>query len=268
MKFLDIDGLKIHYKKEGSGYPIILLHGHGGNLHLFDDISKRLKKDYLVVSYDQRGYGLSDKTFQTKYSTELWAEDLYQIFEKLDIKNAVIGGHSMSGRICTTFTKIHPELVKGLIIFNTTWYGSNPRAAESLENAAEIIVKEGMNHAIKTSKSLNSIPVSRKSIFHQVTNMLLKNEPNSYSNGSKAVAMDFKGDSRNDLLETINIPTLIMIGDRDSAPLEGALFMYRKIEDSRLTVIPNSGHYSILEKPEFVYFVLKEFLDGITGKMK
>jgi pimeloyl-ACP methyl ester carboxylesterase len=80
--------------------------------------------------------------------------------------------------------------------------------------------------------------------------------------------MDFKGDSRNDLLEMVKIPTLIMIGDRDSAPLEGALFMHQKIEDSRLTVIPNSGHYSILEKPDYAYFVLKEFLDEISGKMQ
>ena len=58
-------------------------------------------------------------------------------------------------------------------------------------------------------------------------------------------------------------PTQIVIGDRDSAPLEGALKMLRGIRLSRLAVIPGSGHYGILEKPELIKAVLADFLNTV-----
>jgi pimeloyl-ACP methyl ester carboxylesterase len=56
---------------------------------------------------------------------------------------------------------------------------------------------------------------------------------------------------------------LIIIGDRDSAPLKGAIRMLRGIKNAELAVIPGSGHYSILEKPFFIEVILSDFLKQI-----
>jgi pimeloyl-ACP methyl ester carboxylesterase len=260
MSTVDIDGLRVNYEREGSGPVIVFLHGHGGNLTLFNGLTVWLKRDYTVLRYDQRGYGQTEKPFRSPYSTQLWADDLHRLLVRLGIEEAVVGGHSMSGRICATFAADHPEIVKGLITFNTTWFGANAEAAAALESGAERIEEEGMTPVLRTSRSLNSIPGDRREVRKFVEEMLLKNDPRSYALGSRAVALDFKGGSREDLLGSVECPTQIVIGDRDSAPLEGALMMLRGIETSRLAVIPGSGHYGILEKPELIEAVLADFL--------
>lgn len=260
MPTLEVGDSTIYYEIEGSGQVITLLHGHGGTLRLFDGLTDFLKKDYTVLRYDQRGYGSSGKPIKPTYSTELWANDLYQVLENLGISRVIVGGHSMSGRICATFAMNHQHMVDGLITFNTTWFGANPKAAVSLEKSASRIEREGLSSVLKSSSSYNSILENREEIREIVKAMIMKNDPVSYANGSRAVALDFKGGSRKDILESLKCPTQIIIGDRDSAPLEGALRMLRGITDSRLAVIPGSGHYSILEKPHLIKNVVSDFL--------
>jgi len=79
----------------------------------------------------------------------------------------------------------------------------------------------------------------------------------------RAVARDFGAEFREDILKALKCPTLILIGDRDSAPLEGALKMYKTINDSRLAVIPASGHFSMLERPEVTKALILDFLKEV-----
>lgn len=263
MPKINIDEIKVNYNKSGKGPPIVLLHGHGGNLHTFDPLIRRLSKKYTVYRYDQRGYGNTDKPLNPLYTTELWVDDLNKFISQIGLEKIHLGGHSMSGRICATYVKKFPNKVQSLITFNTTWFGSNPQAADNLLKTANIIEKEGMGIVVKNSRSLNSIPSNKKNIYKQVKNMMLQNEAKSYANGSKAVAYDFKNGERTDILKSIKCPTLITIGDRDSAPLQGAITMLRGIQNARLAVIPGSGHYTILEKPNIIGAVIKDFLEEI-----
>jgi pimeloyl-ACP methyl ester carboxylesterase len=136
--------------------------------------------------------------------------------------------------------------------------------AQVLEDTASRISKEGMDIAIQTSRSYNSIQDKFEDIQEKVRNVLLTNNPISYANGSKAVAKNFRGGYREDILNQISISTLIILGDHDSAPLEGAVKMYKGIKDSRLAVIPGSGHYTILEKPKLTSIIIKDFLKDLN----
>jgi pimeloyl-ACP methyl ester carboxylesterase len=263
MPKIKIDDISVNYKKSGKGFPIVFLHGHGGNLHLFDSITKLLSSEFTIYSYDQRGYGSSDKPLDLPYSTNIWANDLHKFVSKLALEEFHLGGHSMSGRISSIYAKNHPEKVKSLVTFNTTWFGSNPKAAENLINTAKMIENKGMEAVIRTSKSLNSIPSNRKDVFEEVKKMLLNNNENSYANGSRAVANDFINNDINNILDAIYCPTLIVIGDRDSAPLEGAATMFSGIKNAQLAVIPGSGHYSLLEKTKILGLILNDFLISI-----
>lgn len=265
MPTVKIDTLKINFKKDGSGPSIILVHGHGLNLHFYDSLANLLKKDYTVLRYDQRGYGLTDKPLQPPYSTELWADDLYCFLKKLGIKKTVVAGHSMGGRVCATFAANHPRMVKGLIMLNTTWFGSNPKAADELEKSASRVEKEGIATSLDFIPSIKTISKSSRKIAELVTQEQLKNAPVSYALGLRTIAKDFRGESRKKLLKKLKCPTLILVGDRDSAPLEGATKMYKGIKHSRLAVISCSGHFSILERPEVSKAVMIDFLKDINS---
>lgn len=77
MPVIKVGDLNFKYEKDGSGPCVVLVHGHGENPHMFDGLTRQLKRHHTVVRYDQRGYGLTDKPLKPPYSTELWADDLY-----------------------------------------------------------------------------------------------------------------------------------------------------------------------------------------------
>ena len=253
MPTIEIDRLNINYDLKGSGLSVVLVHGHGGSSRFYGSLAGRLRNHYTVLTYDQRGYGLTDKPLDQPYSTELWAEDLYRLLTELSIKETVIGGHSMGGRVCAAFAASHPTMTTGLMMFNTTWFGSNPKAADEIERSIPKIEMEGMTGAPEFSR-LDTGGKQR----------MLSNDPKSYALGAKAVARDFRDQTRDNILDKIECPTLILNGDRDSAPLEGAIKSYERIKNSRLAVIPGSGHYSLLEKEEICAAIIIDFLQDIN----
>lgn len=169
----------------------------------------------------------------------------------------------MGGRVCATFVAKHQSMVRGLITLNTTWFGTNPRAADDLEKNASQVERQGMRVALD-SPWIRTISASALRVLDAVRQQMLRNDPASYARGTRAIAQDFRGGFHEDILKAIKCPSLILIGDRDSAPLEGAIKMFREIGNSRLAVIPASGHCSILERLEISRAVITSFLKEIT----
>jgi len=264
MPKISAGGLSFNYRKEGSGLCVTLAHGHGENLQMFDGLTAKLKRNHTVMRYDQRGYGLTDKPLKPPYSTELWAEDLHQLLSTLGIEEAVVAGHSMAGRICAIFAARHPEMAKGLITLNTTWFGTNPKAADMFEKNALRVKTEGIKAALDYSPWIVTIGKRRAEIKDKVRRETLKNDPSAYALGLRAIAADFRDSAREEILKAVRCPTLVLIGDRDSAPLEGAIKMHRGIKDSRLAVIPNSGHLSLLDRPRITEAIIAGFLEELA----
>jgi pimeloyl-ACP methyl ester carboxylesterase len=157
-------------------------------------------------------------------------------------------------------------MIAGLITLNTTWFGSNPIAADELERNASIVEKKGMSLVLESSHSYSSIQERFPAVMEHVRETLLKNNPASYALGMRAIAKDFKNGPRRHILSGVKCPALILIGDKDSAPLKGAIDMYEGIKHSRLAVIPSSGHYSLLEKPDICDAVIGDFLGEIRSR--
>jgi len=264
MPKISVGGLSFNYWREGSGLCVALVHGHGENLHMFDGLTAKLKRNHTVIRYDQRGYGLTDKPLKPPYSTELWAADLHQLLSTLGIEEAVVAGHSMAGRMCAIFAARHPEMAKGLITLNTTWFGTNPKAADELEKNALRVETEGIKAALDYSPWISTIGRRRAEIKDNVRREILRNDPSAYALGLRAIATDFRDGAREEILKAVTCPTLVLIGDRDSAPLEGAIKMYREIKESRLAVIPNSGHLSLLDRPNVTQAIIAGFLTELS----
>ena len=67
-KFVEVDGLQVHYRDEGSGFPIVLVHGTAASLHTWDAWTKRLKENYRVIRMDLPAFGLTGPNAQRDYS--------------------------------------------------------------------------------------------------------------------------------------------------------------------------------------------------------
>lgn len=116
--WIDIDGLQVHYRIEGTGQPLVLIHGTGASLQTFDDWTEILKEKYQVIRMDIPAFGLTGPNANEDYSIEAYVQFIHSFTEKLNIKNFILGGNSLGGEIAWKYAYYHPEQVKGLVLLN------------------------------------------------------------------------------------------------------------------------------------------------------
>ncbi len=106
--------VKLYYRKEGTGSPLLLLHGLYGASDNWITIARKLAKKYTVYSVDLRNHGHSPH--HPEHSYRAMVEDLAVFFADHNLEPAVILGHSMGGKVAMLFAADYPEKVKKLII--------------------------------------------------------------------------------------------------------------------------------------------------------
>lgn len=112
--FLDMGPLKLHYEISGEGKPLILLHGNGKDMTIFDEALPLLEKHFMVYRIDTRCHGESTKMKEIHYS--LLAEDLYAFIKLLKIEKPVIFGFSDGGITALMMEIKHPGTASHLIV--------------------------------------------------------------------------------------------------------------------------------------------------------
>lgn len=110
-----INGLNIHYIDEGTGKPILLLHGWGACIDSFAPVTAALSKERRVVALDFPGFGQSD-TPQASMDVEAYAECTAEFIRVLDLGQPDIICHSFGGRVTILLAAKYPKLV-GKIVF-------------------------------------------------------------------------------------------------------------------------------------------------------
>jgi pimeloyl-ACP methyl ester carboxylesterase len=132
-----------YYEWPGAGPNLILLHGSSGYGLMFEWTANFLGNRFHVYAPDQRGHGDSDKPDGT-YSAQEYAEDLHQFIQALGLGSAVVGGHSLGGRVSQVFAAAHPEETLGVILIGglhlSNFYQASDRMARVLESANAMLV--------------------------------------------------------------------------------------------------------------------------------
>jgi pimeloyl-ACP methyl ester carboxylesterase len=108
-KTINIGGWDIHYRIEGSGTPILLIHGLGASLHCWDDVVPLLSKKYKVISFDLPGFGQSSKVKNSSYGLDDQTERIEKFLDQLKIKECALVGSSMGGNLALWLGKRHPK---------------------------------------------------------------------------------------------------------------------------------------------------------------
>ena len=110
---------KMHYVDEGSGDPIVMVHGNPGWSFEFRNIIKGLSKTHRCIAPDHIGFGLSDKPLDWNYLPEKHAENFEMFMDNLNLKNIILIVSDWGGPIGLSYAIKHPEKVKKLILLNT-----------------------------------------------------------------------------------------------------------------------------------------------------
>jgi 2-(acetamidomethylene)succinate hydrolase len=132
-----------YYEWPGEGPNLILLHGSSGYGLMFEWTANYLGSRFHVFAPDQRGHGDSDKPDGT-YSAQEYAEDLHQFIGALGLGSAVVGGHSLGGRVSQVFAATHPDETLGVILIGglhlSNFFQTTDRVTRVLESANAMLV--------------------------------------------------------------------------------------------------------------------------------
>lgn len=263
MPKLTVNGAEIHYEDQGTGSEtIVFAHGLLWSGRMFQKQIDVLKEKYRCITFDFRGQGQSEVT-PSGYDMDTLADDAAALIDALECDPCHFAGLSMGGFIGMRLAIRRPDLLKSLILLETSadpepqenigryrmlnfisrWFGmrlvanrvmpimfgqkflTDPNRAEEREEWKQHMAS---NHKVGISRATNGV-INRDGVYGK--------------------------------LDEITTPTLIIVGDQDVATVPAkSERMQGRIKDSQLVIIPGAGHTSTVEEPEAVLSAMSDFL--------
>jgi len=121
MPILSANNTNLYYEETGEGETIVFLHGYTGSSQDWANQISSVSKKYRAVAMDSRGHGRSEApTEEEDYSVKIFSEDVYALLLKLGIEKCCLVGHSMGGFMALQFVLDHPEIIKALVLVDTS----------------------------------------------------------------------------------------------------------------------------------------------------
>jgi pimeloyl-ACP methyl ester carboxylesterase len=115
-QFIEIDGMQVHYRIEGEGYPVVLIHGTGACLQTWDAWTDSLTKEYQVIRMDIPAFGITGPNADDLYTMEYYVEFIDIFTKKLGLESFVLGGNSLGGGIAWQYALRHADRVSALLL--------------------------------------------------------------------------------------------------------------------------------------------------------
>ena len=250
----EIDGLQIHYLDEGSGSPVLLLHGWGCNCGHWAPLTEALKESHRVIVPDIPGFGESSEP------PEVWGiEEYATFFEKfmkaIGVEYPAIAGHSNGGRIGIVLAE--RGCCSKLILVDSA--GIKPK------RSAQYYLKVYSYKAMKKALSLPGLRKKKDDILEKQRKKAGSADYQAASPKMRAVLSRVVNEDLRPQLGKIKNPTLLVWGSEDTAtPLSDGQTMEAILKkngsDAALIVFEGRGHYAFLEERNRFIAVCKAFL--------
>ena len=267
-KFVEIDGMQVHYRVEGKGMPIVLIHGTGASLHTWDDWTLKLKENYQVIRMDLPAFGLTGPNKSGDYSIKQYTQFLEEFVVKMKLDSMFLAGNSLGGNIAWNYASKNPEKVQKLILVDASGLPTNKpqpwifKMAKTpvlsklfLYITPRSIIEDNLKQVYEDDTKISDALITR---FHDMA--LREGNRKAFVDRAK---IDFTTSeaSKKEQLQNIQTPTLLIWGAKDTwIPLENGKRMDTLLPNSKLVVLQNSGHVPMEENPKESFKVLNDFL--------
>lgn len=267
---IDINGHTFFYTVKGEGKPIILLHGYGAGIWVWEKQIDPLSQSYRVYALDLIGHGFSDRP-KIPYTPETYIHFLKDFMDRLGIEKATLIGNSMGGGIAWAMAIFFPQRVDRLVLINCV----PPDVLRQVRNESFrtlVAIKDIplLPYLVIASRSRNSIRwvlLECVSDIKLITPEILDRQYQiSRIKGTTWVLYSTlkhaeKAMRLKDQLSLIHHPTLLIWGERDLIfPLHVGEGLHQAIKDSKFLRIEKGGHIPMWETPEEVNPAILSFL--------
>ncbi|MGQ4892489.1 MAG: alpha/beta fold hydrolase [Candidatus Njordarchaeia archaeon] len=254
------DGVKIAYRVNGEGKPIIFVHGWGASKNFWKDQEKHFSKKYKTVLIDLRGHGESEKDLNADYSFDRLVGDIRELLSHLEISEFVYVGHSLGGMIGVRLASTCFRDMKGMVITGSP-YELKSNFGGIKFKFVEFMLKRSRKLASKVITPSLFSPKTPESVFNFVrresavipVDILIK------------VAKVNKDVNIVEDLGKVEIPTLVIAAELDKpAPVKVQKKVAEMLPNAKFLIVKNCGHNLMLERPEKFNELIEGFLEKLN----
>jgi len=237
---------------------IVLLHGHGVDDSIWDDVYAYLSEDYTIIKPNF-------SPLANCVTIEDYADELFRLLDSAAIEKITLVGHSMGGYITLAFAEKYPEMVEGIGLFHSSAYEDTPEKKEQRKKVANLLEKEGSEAFIRLTA-----PNLFGGHFRKTKNTKYKNYIDRFSTLSAkalaagALAMGQRPD-RTHILKETTVPVLFVLGMKDQLmPFDKIIEQTNLPQRSYHFIVAEAGHMAMVEKPEASAQILRYFFEQIN----
>ena len=262
MPFAPVNGQNLYYEDTGgSGPAIIFSHGLMMDHEMFAPQVEALSGHYRCITWDERGHGQTAGETLAPFSYYDSADDLVALLDYLGIREAVLVGMSQGGFLSLRCAMTHPECVRGLVLIDTQAGGEIPDKLPAYKQMINVFVEKGLTPEM--AGMLEFIILGQG--FPNAQKWKDKWKATSGTNVQQCFNTLVARDDITDRLHEIQVPTLVVHGDKDAAiPLERGQILADNIPNAHMAVINGAGHAANLSHPEPVNQAMRKFLDSLS----
>lgn len=260
-KFITVNSVRLHYTRQGSGRPIVFIHGSFGSLYYFThSIWSAAAREYEVIAFDQPGYGYSERPKNKTMLLKDHAAYLRAALQQLGISKPLLAAHSWGSGVAMAYALEYPEDISGLVLING--YVAPAEGPVDREYRipkvpilghlflASLLVPIGKIQAPGRSRESFAPNETHTEYARLVSNLALR--PHTYQWNAEDVR-NCSPSLRQMVPHYANIrgPVFILAGDSDSVtpPETHAKWLHRLIPHSKLIVLKNTGHMIPFARP-------------------
>lgn len=256
--FVRSDSVALNFKDEGSGPPVVLIHGVGSALDAWDGVIASMSPDRRYIRFDLRGHGQSAPT-PGPYSLNDFVEDTIALLDHLALDKVDLIGFSLGGLIAQAVALDHPHRLNKLALISTI-AGRTTQEREQVRKRAETLKTEGAATHLAVAVERWFTDEFRKAhpeVMEARRKRSLENNPETYAAAYQVLA----GNDLAERLSEISLPTLVMTGENDTGSNPRmAKLIHEQIKGSQLHILPLLKHAVLLESPVKIAELLEYFL--------
>ncbi len=268
-QFIEIDRMRWHVQKAGSGPCVLLLHGTGATTHSFRDIFNNFSKDFTVMALDLPGHGFSSRLNGGRPTLERVSAGIAKLLEHENFSPDVIVGHSAGAAIAVELASKHVCGTKGIVSINGAFYPFPGFAGQIFPAAAKLLfVNPFMSHLFafgahnkdrvhRLIDSTGSKLTSEGLIFYQKAL-----QSSDHIEGTLAMMANWDLDKMASQIKELDMPMLQIIGDKDGTIEPAASLKTAKLlTDGEREVFEGYGHLVHEEVPKEVGASIRRYMN-------
>ena len=265
------DGINVHYKDQGSGPAVLLVHSSTGDLKDYDGWVEILGEDYRVVRFDLPAFGLTGPVPSGNYSIDRFLALVDSLMDHLGIDRFAIAGTSYGGLVAFRYAGTRTDRVTALVLQNSAGveYGGRGGTTERVRDPSVAFVPKrytleemgaNLRYSVNDHSSITEELIRRKTDYWNVIGRDRE--------GFIAMQMYERGNPQR-VLARVRAPALVMWGgaSRALSPETAQLFVdaMKNAESAEKIVFDGGGHFLHISRPQATGRAVKEFLDRKIG---